>query len=88
MNCIKTGAVAFISCYNEWLYGDVMQTPSGDYVMRICNRSRKKFSEVMHFTFLNFDQWYDKNKTSQNQNSTMIIASHDCVNHGYNGISV
>ena len=88
MNCIKTGAVAFIGCYGEWIYGDVMQTPSGDYIMRVCQRSREPISKTMHFTFHNFDEWYDKNKTSQEQNSTMVIGRHDCINHGYDGVPV
>lgn len=84
--CIKTGAHVRLSCYNEWLYGDVFKTSQGSLIMRVCERSREPIIKVKHFTIMSYDVWFDKNKTSGDRNSTIVAEGF--IEHGYQGITV
>ena len=84
--CIKTGAHVRLSCYSEWLYGDVFKTSKGDLVMRVCERRREPLFDVKHFTIMSYDVWFDERKTSGNTNSTLVAEGF--IDHGYEGIPV
>lgn len=76
MQCIKTGCHAYIENYGEHLYGDLYKH-NGTYLMRVCHISRDPIltSEV-HCLFREGSspmQWFDKDKTSQEQNSTLVF---------------
>ncbi len=90
MSCIKTGCVAFLTQYNEWVYGDAYQY-GDNFVIRAVMRTRDKsklseFGRVRHFTVFNIFEWFEKDQTSQQIISTIIAPNDDVINHGYEGM--
>jgi hypothetical protein len=92
MQCIKTGCQAYIVGYDEYVYGDAfeLELDGGPgslvfvYFFRICERSFKPINGMnLHFRVHNIDHWFDKERTSQQINSTLIARSVD--NYGYEG---
>jgi hypothetical protein len=99
MTCIKTGCVVYLMPYGEWIYGDAfshgaeMGDPenTGVLVVRSVFRTRDyadlaQFGNVRHFTVLGSFQWWDEDRTSMKQNSTLIVEPGMWTNHGYEGI--
>lgn len=84
--CIKTGFHAFLAPHNSWLYGDAYQEEE-IMVFRICQVTYERPIGVRHFTIENYLTWFDENKTSMTQNSTMLARTVEVTNHGYNGVS-
>jgi hypothetical protein len=90
MTCIKTGCVAYLDQYQEWVHGDAYQY--GDtIVIRVVHRTYDlkelaQFGNVRHFTILNINDWFDKEKTSQKTLSTLIAPESRVIDHGYEGI--
>ncbi len=85
MSCIKTGFYGYLVPYNLWVYGDAFES-FGVTWFRICEKSDKPLSKVRHFTINDWSVWYDEDKTSMAQNSTMICDPYSTINHGYNGV--
>lgn len=92
MTCVKTGCVAYLVEHGEWVYGDAFTYP-GEYaeilVIRCCWRSRDsselaEFSNLRHFTINRLVSWWDEEKTSMKQNSTLLATV--WVYHGSEGI--
>jgi hypothetical protein len=76
MTCIKTGAVAYLDEYGEWLYGDA-HSYDGVLLFRSVYRTRSvgdlaQFGNARHMTVLRVADWWDEQKTSMGQNSTVI----------------
>lgn len=86
LECVKTGADAYIEPYDEWVHGDAFMS-SGTLVLRIAGVSERPFGPRRHFTVINADHWFDKMETSMARNSTLIVAPRHYVPHGYQGLS-
>ena len=84
MSCIKTGFHAYLTPHSLYLYGDAFELFGVTY-FRICQATDKPVYPVIHFTIGDFAEWFDKDKTSIQQNSTMICSPFDVTNHGYEG---
>jgi hypothetical protein len=90
MACIKTGCVAYLEQYQEWIYGDAHMY--GDtIVIRAVHRTYNpeelaQFGNVRHFTVMSVYDWFGKNQTSQTDISTLIAPEQRTINHGYDGI--
>lgn len=85
MDCIKTGFHGFVEQYHEYVYGDAFSDQDGNYHFRICERSFKPIQPVLHFIINDVDYWWDEEKTSQLQNSTMFCMTWGASNYGYDG---
>lgn len=85
MNCIKTGAHVYLDPYDEWAYGDAFQLGDHTY-FRLYAKDFKPIRPVKHFTVYMIDQWWDEDKTSMEQNSTLIATAWRY--HGYEGIAI
>jgi hypothetical protein len=91
VTCIKTGAVAYLDEYGEWVYGDA-HVYCGVLVFRSVYRTRDiedlaQFGNVRHFTILRLTDWWDERKTSMPQNSTLIAEPFLwCQDGDYEGI--
>ncbi len=97
MECIKTGCHIFLEEYQEYAYGDAFELAldinDGEYeekvlFFRLCARSRKPIRPIEHFIVRRIAQWWDADKTSMMQNSTLIASAANCKNHGYEGILI
>ena len=86
MRCVKTGFHAHVVPHGWYLYGDAFQSDGGDLLLRICERSQSPISIFQHFHLHTWALWFDENKTSQDQNSTMIVNSGDWKYLGYDGV--
>ena len=76
MSCIKTGCVAYLADYGEWIYGDAFDH-NGVLVVRTVFRTRdakdlEEFGDVRNFTIHRTAHWWDEKATSMKQNSTVI----------------
>lgn len=100
MTCIKTGCVAYIEDFEQWVYGDAHSYGAPDsyaekqgvLVIRAVLSTEKiselrEFGWVRHFTVKRVAEWWDANKTSMNQNSSLISNPGNWINHGYDGIA-
>ncbi len=77
MICIKTGALAYLDNYGEVVRGDLFceREPLGEEVylpilMRVCERNVP--GDASHAFISNIQLWFDENKTSAAQSSTLI----------------
>jgi hypothetical protein len=99
MTCIKTGCVVYLQDYGEWIYGDAFSYGSPSYLaerngvllIRVVLRTRNvteiaQFGNVRHFTVTRVREWWDEDKTSMQQNSSLISTNGNWQNHGYDGI--
>lgn len=84
MSCTKTGFIGYITCYQEWVYGDAFEL-SGVAYFRIVQRSRERLGPIRHYTISDFDAWFDKEKTSGDRPSTLVTSTF--LNHGYDGVT-
>lgn len=87
MTCIKTGFHAFFEPYREYLYGDAYEV-DGVFVFRVCARSFEPSRSVKHFDILGYANWFDKDETSMERNSTMICSLPHVINLGYEGVPI
>ena len=71
MQCVKTGCHAYCPQYGEWLYGDLFAIDN-IYLMRVCQREREPIRPVTNIHIIAVLEWFDKDKTSMEQNSTLI----------------
>jgi hypothetical protein len=85
MPCTKTGCHILIEPYNEYAYGDAFELDGVAY-FRLVQRSHSAIFSVLHYTVKHFDVWFDTDKTSQQQCSTLV--TDDFENHGYDGIAI
>lgn len=85
MSCIKTGCYVYLAPHDMWAYGDAFEM-FGVYFFRICQVERKPIGDRRHFTINDWAIWFDENKTSMAQNSTMICDPFSVVSHGYDGV--
>jgi hypothetical protein len=92
MQCIKTGCLAYLEEYGEYVYGDAfeMELDAGPgsltsvYVFRLCDRSFRPINgKNLHFRVHSINHWFDEERTSEQVNSTLIATSVD--NYGYVG---
>lgn len=76
MICEKTGCHAYIEAYGEYLYGDLFRA-NNVYLMRVCQISHEPLGPRLHAAFRGNSpmQWFDKDKTSGEQNSTLVFTS-------------
>lgn len=88
MSCIKTGFHACVGPYDEYIYGDAFEVDGQIYYFRICAISLKPIRERLHFVIHDFVTWFDKEKTSQQQNSTLIARATKVDDLGYDGIGI
>lgn len=83
MECIKTGCLAYLDNYGEVVRGDLFSltakasakypssTDEQDQVlMRVCERNVP--GDASHAFINRVDFWFDEDKTSGSQNSTLI----------------
>lgn len=82
MTCTKTGCHIFISPYGEYAYGDAFELEGVAY-FRIVQRARSPIFPVLHYTIIDFDNWFDKDTSRP---STLITARYACL--GYDGLPV
>jgi hypothetical protein len=90
MSCIKTGCVAYLAQYNEWVYGDAHEFPHRTLVIRAVAKIRNphelvEFGNVRHFTVSRMAEWFDR-PTRRGETSTIIACDLGWSNHGYEGI--
>lgn len=87
MKCIKTGCLAYLVEYGEYVYGDAFESARGDLVIRcaMAGRDASQFPGKRHFTVEKVDEWFDRYKTSMDRNSTLIAKQ--ATNHGYEGVN-
>lgn len=83
MTCIKTGAHAYLHCYDEWLLGDMFKV-GNNWIMRVVDQSRDPIRPIKHFVIYNFDYWWDKHNTSPASPSTLV--THEVEDLGYEGV--
>lgn len=87
MSCVKTGFHAFLETHGIFLYGDAFEV-SGVLIFRVCYMGREPARRRKHYTIKNYLFWFDDEKTSDDYNSTLVVAREDVVSHGYDGIDV
>lgn len=75
MQCVKIGAVCFSEEYGEFLYGDLFVSHNGQYVMRCFQRIMEKLDIEPNLVIKEIDEWFDKDKTSGDQISTILVKS-------------
>lgn len=88
-NCIKTGCHVFLEPYCEYAYGDAFEE-EGMLVLRLAARSLYPINgnKVIHFTIRDWSSWFDADKTSMDQNSTLLSSPTFWTGHGYEGKSL
>ena len=99
MTCIRTGCVAYLRQYGEWVYGDAFTyggylgdpENTGILCLRLVWKGHKseelaQFGNVRHFTVDHIVDWWDEDRTSMKQNSTLLAPPRGWINHGYDGI--
>lgn len=58
-------------------------------MFRLCERSFAPINfPIKHFTVENFAHWFDYDRTSQENNSTLVVNPSDVIHHGYEGIPI
>lgn len=87
MECIKTGAHAWLEPYGVWLYGDMFRA-RGYYVFRACSVAYNPIISVTHFEIYSYTYWFDQDKTSMAQNSTMLCHKRWVKNLGHEELSI
>lgn len=93
MRCLKTGCHAYSTQYGEYLYGDAFAEldddgavmPGSPLVIRVCQRSQTPIFNVLHFHVAAIGVWFDEDKTSGAQNSTLVASATGWNYLGYNG---
>jgi len=87
LDCIKTGAYCYVEEYGEYVYGDLFLLGQY-YVIRVCAIDHKPINDMtpINAKMVQVYNWFDKEKTSQQQNSTVIGAY--LSNFSYTGIPV
>jgi hypothetical protein len=99
--CIKTGVHAWLEEYDVSVYGDAFalanstvysydtdpltMTPDS-LIIRICEINRDTTNLPVHIVVSKSDIWFDMDKTSQQQSSTLIARPVNWRWLGYNGI--
>jgi hypothetical protein len=79
MICIKTGALVHLTCYDQYLYGDLFASDCA-YLMRVCQIIEKHElppAATVDYSATSFTHWFDKEKTSQTDNSTLVARRQD-----------
>lgn len=75
MQCEKTGFHGFVHAFQVFIWGDAYQIPNtACRVFRICAISPEPIRDrdTVDFVIYNVNQWFDKDKTSMEQNSTLV----------------
>lgn len=87
MRCIKTGCLAYLVEYGEYVYGDAFESARGDLVIRCvwAGRDPSQFPTKRHFTVEKIDEWFDRDKTNGIQRQSTVVAKL-ATNHGYEGV--
>jgi hypothetical protein len=71
MECIKTGCVAHLEPYEEYVYGDLFRLHNNLMLMRVCERQMEAPAR-WHTRIYKVEYWFDETRTSGEQNSTLI----------------
>jgi hypothetical protein len=83
MTCIRTGCLAYVAPYGEWVYGDAYEV-DGALIIRCAGHDRDPsgFGSRRHFTVHDFEHWFDKDSTAI---STLVAPERAYTSHGYEG---
>jgi hypothetical protein len=90
MTCIKTGCLAYLHQYGEYVYGDAFEV-NGVLILRIVWRGRPEqiqsaeFGTRRHVTVCLIAEWWDKDLTKQDFTTTLVSEPYGWINHGYDG---
>ncbi len=83
--CIKTGCLAYVIDYGEWVYGDAHMV-SNVLVIRVASIDRRAPENgKMHFAINTVDYWPDRD--SGRAEYPMLMTT-DFINYGYEGVEV
>jgi hypothetical protein len=91
LTCIKTGCLAYVAEYGEYVYGDAHEY-SSVLLIRAVWRGRAnhpdlvQFGVTRHITIHQVKDWWDADKTSMGHQSNVISGPFGWTNHGYDGI--